>query len=235
MGALVCIYIVFPVLKGCAEYKKIFLVYVTVAIGFFSVGEKSLEILVSMLLGRVVVFSRPFDMFNPFEGVYSWAYVYFCLGGILCLYKDKIWLCLKNNRKRWTIYCVGLLMTSYSILGGYGIFVSTLISGNWDHVWNGYDTVFILIAVLALYGLSLNYKIEKKNRSINVISLIGRNTLGIYFIHMMFIHVLEGYIEKCHIFNNIFMQLIYSMSILIASLAVVLVIKKIPIMNRMVK
>lgn len=235
MGALVCIYIVFPVIKGCADSNRGFLLYFTGVTAIFTIGEKSLEMLLSMVRGRVIAFSRPFDMFNPFETMYSWAYVYFALGGILCLYKDKILICFENNCKRWNIYCVGLLVISYSILGGYGMFVSTLISGNWDHVWNGYDTIFIMAASLAMFGLSLNYKADKNCWFAQMIRLIGQNTLGIYFVHMMFIHVLDDYVRYLAIFNNIFMQMVYSLGVLILSLVVVLLIRKIPLVSWMVK
>jgi len=106
--------------------------------------------------------------------------------------------------------------------------------GHWDVVWNGYDTVFTVISVLAIFLLSINYMPQKKTLLTRLVDVIGANTLGIYFVHMYFVYLTKEWIRSIDMCRNMVVDIAYSVSILLLSLVVVLVIKRVPAMRRLV-
>lgn len=115
------------------------------------------------------------------------------------------------------------------MLFGFGYIASTYQNKIWDNVWFGYDSIFTLVNVVAFFILSLNYtnvgKIGK------LISLIGKNTLGIYLLHIIVGIIIGPYYTKIISSHNVLSDLVYSLFILILSLYLVLFLKKAPILK----
>ena len=102
----------------------------------------------------------------------------------------------------------------------------------WDIVWGGQDSVFALIIVVAVFVLCLNYK-PKDSRLKTLIYLVSSNTLGIYFLHELFIHMTLRHIRNVVWMQNIFGSIITAAGIMILSLLAALVIKKIPVVKKL--
>jgi surface polysaccharide O-acyltransferase-like enzyme len=110
-----------------------------------------------------------------------------------------------------------------------GVLHSKLIKAEvWDIVWNGYDTIFTFLNVIFIYILCLNYK-----KDYSFIRAISTNTLGIYFIHGLLLRLLNG-IFTFDILRNLPFNLVYSFAIVCICLLISVLIKKIPIIRKLV-
>lgn len=230
LGALICIYILFPVLKIAFDSNKKIFVFFTVACAILTFGF----VLVNEILSFVGVVSHhlisinypAITMFNPFRGSYGYSFVYFCVGGLMYFYRDKILSISKLKRNLFSI--IGIFISCICLFL-VGIFYSKLQGEMYDVVWYGYDTIFTFMNTIFIFILCLNY-----NKDHKFIRTISCNTLGIYFIHCFFIRLAKPYIETVDLFCNIPMNLLYSFAILCVSLAVILIIRKIPILKKLV-
>ena len=102
----------------------------------------------------------------------------------------------------------------------------------WDIVWNGYDTIFTLINVVALYVISVYYKSVGWIGSF--IRIIGKNSLGIYFIHIIVGNILQPFYSQLECSTMFLTNIIYAFVILLCSLLFAIILKKIPIMKYLV-
>lgn len=165
-------------------------------------------------------------MFNPFRGSFGYSFVYFCVGGILGEYEDKVLSISKTKRNVFAIFGIPI---SCTCLFAMGILHSKLIKGEvWDIVWNGYDTVFTFLNVIFIYVLCLNYK-----KDYSFIRNVSVNTLGIYFIHGLLLRLTKGIFEF-EILCNLPFNLVYSFVILCICLLISIVMKKIPVLKKLV-
>lgn len=231
MGALVCIYIFFPLLKAAYDNNmKVFIYFICVC-ALMTFGNKFLNMLMTLLkyafAGNMIGMEdvNYFNMFNPFVGICGYTFVYFGIGGVLYHFQSQIKE--KTNIKHSCIAISGIVC-SVMALAGWGIFRSRVSGEIWDIVWNGYDTFFTLINVLLIYFLSLNYRPPAGSISGRFIRVISCNTLGIYFLHVIFLYPTLAYIKEIPVFCNIGMNVIYALAVMYISVLTALIIKKIP-------
>jgi surface polysaccharide O-acyltransferase-like enzyme len=111
-----------------------------------------------------------------------------------------------------------------------GITLSNIAGEAWDVVWNGYDTIFTFINVCIIFALCLSYKGNNK-----VIELVSKNTLGIYFVHEIFVHLTIKYIKAIPVFQNFVGSIIYALAIMFICTAVIQILNKIPLFRKLVK
>lgn len=231
MGALICIYLFFPLLKIVYDQNKKVFLYFTIICLIFTIGNTLLnEVLTvgSQLLGRPHIFHEYnfFNIFNPFRGIYGYSFTYFCLGGILYKYID----CIKHiSARNRNLLALGLLLLGCFGLFGVGVVYSRMGNEEWNVMWNGYDTIFTMLNVAGLLLLSLNF--QKASRLITVIS---RNTLGIYLTHMLFVELLRPVAGQIQFFHSFGGNMIYALGILVISLLFVGLIRKIPLLRNLV-
>lgn len=163
MGSIICIYFLFPLIKNSFDHNRNVFNYWVVICLIFAFGNVILGMAVTFLshyiLGRNVYFTYNFfGMFNPLVGLYAHSFGYFCLGALIggnhIILQEKLKKLKFVNKK--SLFMVVILSTF--LLGLWGIFSTNLIGKSWDVVWNGYDTIFTLINVLAIYQLSNFYK-----------------------------------------------------------------------------
>lgn len=231
MGALVCIYTLLPILKISFDHCPKYFIYFTVIAAMFTFGNTFLNIMASLVLGRVIEINW-FHMFNPFREIYGYAFVYFCLGGLAHRYENKILVIPKAKRNAGAAL---VILCSTVILFMIGVQL-TKISGTrisdeiWDVVWKGYDTVPTLLNVLAIYVISLSCKKS------SVIRYISCNTLGIYFIHVMLLQFFDTYIRwDFPVIDTFAGNIVFSVALLMTCLAIVTIIKKIPLVKELLK
>ncbi len=101
-----------------------------------------------------------------------YSFVYFCLGGIIYLYKDKI-IEFANKRK---IFC--LLLTILSIITYY------IVPEN-KYIFN--------LELLIMFGLILSYCISTNNKILNnnIANFISNVSLEIYLSHMFIFQIIN--------------------------------------------
>ena len=230
LGALICMYILFPALKALFDTnKKTFVFFIVVcAILTFGlvIGTQALNFLSISLNHNINFLESPlFRMFNPFRGYYGYSFVYFCLGGLIYTYEDRI---LEVKKTKRNIISGFAILISCMLLFLYGI-VGSMNGNLWDVVWNGYDTVFTLVNVVAIYVLCLSY--SKKNKLIKNISC---NTLGIYFTHGLIIRLTQPSIKSFEMLCNLPSNIIYAVLILLVCLLLCLLLKKIPLLKHLI-
>lgn len=232
LGALICIYILFPALKALFDLNKKGFIFFTVACAILTFGF--------VLGNQVIVFARavfnvsipdlnyPFiTMFNPFRGSYGYSFVYFCVGGLIFTYEDKILSISKVKRN--TISVIGIILSCF-ILFLVGVFYSKFLNGElWDVVWNGYDTVFTFFNTIFIYLLCLNY-----TKNYWLIRNVSKNTLGIYFVHAILIHATRPWIQTQDFLCNLPINIVYAILILFICLLLCIIIRKIPIIKKLI-
>ena len=233
LGALVRVYLIFPILKLAAERKRASLMYLLVIVVLFVTINKGLN---------MVKFVEPdnrwlasFGVFNPFRDRYDWAYVYFIAGGVLWNYREVIDAFFAKHRRRCNVICGFALFVSCILLFICGVVLTRTVNEYWDVVWEGYGMIFTMCAVLAMYILSLNYRKEKDSIYAKAVRLIGANTLGIYFVHMMILHIWNRSIGTVIDVSNMGTTLLCAVFLLGISLIVTLLMKKIPVIKMLVQ
>ena len=232
LGALICMYILFPALKALFDKSEKSFLSFTIACAVltfgFVFGNQVLSFLSTVSHHNLGSLNYPaLTMFNPFRGSYGYSFVYFCVGGLIYKYEDRI-LSVKRA-KRNTIAIIGLLV-SCGCLFLVGVFYSKYFDGKlWDVVWNGYDTVFTFFNVIFIYLLCLNY--QKNNIFIRNISY---NTLGIYFTHGTIIRLTRPWIKTQDLFCNLPVNLLYAFLIVCVCLLICILLRKIPVLNKLI-
>lgn len=232
MGALVSIYIFFPILKVTFDHHKKAFIFFTIVCSILTFGVTFINQIVD-LMGVLTPIKIDYiwypiiKNFNPFYNFRAYALGYFCIGGLAYLAQDKILAIPKLKRNLFAslvilISCIGLFLFGY-------IFSYHTEDGLWDVVWDGYDSIFTLINVLCIYVLTLSYSKDYK-----LFKTISSNTLGIYFTHELIIKSTKPTINSFEIFNNVFGNLVYSLLVLFVSLGIVLLIRKIPLLKKLV-
>lgn len=232
MGALICIYIFFPLLKITFDSNKKIFVYFTIICAILTFGNVFIGNCASMMLNvfklhNGIVSSNFFSIFNPFRGINGYTFVYFCVGGLAYELKEKI---EKINKKKRILTATSILV--FSCLGLFitGILLSNISGMIWDVVWYGYDTIFTFINVVMIFVLCLSYKGENK-----LIRSISSNTLGIYFMHVIFIRLTNKYVVQIPIIATFFGCIVYAFIIMIICLIITKLLLKIPLLKELVK
>lgn len=160
--ALVCIYLIFPLLKIAFDTNKNIFLYFTSMCAIFTFVNKFLIMAISIFYylfrnSIINVDINLFHQFNPFRGIHGYSFVYFCVGGLIGLWHDKILCYMKRKKLLINTLSIIILLISCMSLTCWGIFYSTIQSNLHDIVWHGYDTIFTFINVISIYFLSLNY------------------------------------------------------------------------------
>jgi surface polysaccharide O-acyltransferase-like enzyme len=234
LQTLTCIYILFPIIKFLYDNNKKILNYLLIIIAIFTFGivilDMILNIIQIILSGHIVydgLLNTICDKFNPFKGFYSYSIVYFILGGILF---EKI----KNNDIKITNVKL-LLISSVSclILFGYGILISKNMNNLCDIAWYGYNTIMTLLTSTSIFIFCS--KLENNIKHTKFLTIISSNTLGIYLLHCMINRIISPYYISISISSNFIINIIYTFVILLISLVIVFILKKIPIIKELFK
>ncbi|MBQ9664708.1 MAG: acyltransferase [Oscillospiraceae bacterium] len=228
---LVSIYILFPALKTLFDKDRRSLWLIAAAcfvftFGFVLVNEMLAlgSVLTHRWLGTINYFF--IVTLSPFRGQFDYALVYFCAGGLICTYEDQI-LAIPAG-KRNTLSILGILI-SCGLLFATGILYTGMGDELWDVVWNGYDTVFTLCNVIFLFILSLNY-----SKDFWIIREISCNTLGIFFTHETILRLTRSALRAVPALCNVPISVLYSFTVLCVCLAICLLLRRIPVLKRLV-
>ena len=232
IGSLVCIYILFPALKAMFDKSKASFIFFTVICAIVTFGL----VLANQVLSFIGPLTRHYlgdlcypaiVMFNPFNGIYGYTFVYFCIGGLIYSYEGRILSVKKSKRNLISVF--GIIISS-ACLFLVGVYYSRYRDECiWDVVWNGYDTVFTFFNVLFVYTLSLNY-----TASNSFIENVSCNTLGIYFIHGLFQQLTYPWVASHAILCNLPANAIYALLVLCLCLSACLIFKKLPILKNLI-
>lgn len=237
LHTLVCLYILFPVMKAVYDMKdQKILRYLLIVIFIFTFGNVLLNMganILESICGVNYIEGHGVEFFNCFQfldGFYAYSIVYFILGGLifkkLTAAKEipaKEILVKEIPAKAMTgIFAAGLV-----VLFLYGVMMSRANGYLYDTVWEGYDTVMALAMCTAVFLLCYRLQ-DKLGRLSGLISAIGQNTLGIFFVHRIVWECIKPFFVRFDISMNIVVNLLFAVVILLISLGIVLLLKKIP-------
>lgn len=229
LQALVCVYLLYPLIKEIydKEDKSILKYFLGIAF-IFTFGNVILNDILNITYG-ILGINRVnlFNNFNVFRGFYGYTIVYFILGAIIL---EK----LRNNTKVNLKVMSALFFIGMTTLFLYGIMMSKLSSQVYDTVWNGYDTIMTLVICISIFGLSFLCK-DKFNKYEKMIQIIGENTLGIYFIHRFVGEVLRPYYATLPFYRDVLPNILFGLIVMFVSLGITLILKKVPLINRLFK
>ena len=234
LGALICIYILFPLLKSCFDTNKKAFIFFTVVCGILTLGFdliNEIVLIASRFTGTLengieVPLLTMFNLFRgSYGGMYGYSFVYFCTGGLFYSFKDKI---LNIPSYKRNLISISGIIVCCSCLFIMGVLHSKYVHNKtWDIVWNGYDTIFTFFNVIFIYTLCLNYKKEFK-----LIKTISINTMGIYLVHNILINLFTPHITDS--MKNIGFNTAFTIIVLLLSLLLSVILKKIPIVKKFV-
>lgn len=226
---LIALYLLFPVLKVLHDNDKKIYNYLFIIITIFTVGINFLSLINNIIeiktgWSGIKYLLSYISKFNILTNGYF--VFYFMLGGYVFENKNKLKFRV-NNKKTIVIVILGLVAWLLSII--YGIYVSNIQNKMIGDSFN-YSTVFLCITILALYCLTSNY--QNTGNIINkVIESIGKNSLGIYLVHMLVIRILKTIQFPQYIFIQ---RLGFTVLVFSVSYIIVILIKKIPFVNKLV-
>lgn len=230
LPALAVLYIFLPLIKAAYDHDKksyYFFFGVVVLLTFGNHLLNTVLNLYEIVINKNYV-NEPlnfFNNFNAFQGIFGYSIGYFMWGGIICHYKDR--LDNRNNR----IIAALCIFISMLLLSMYGILRSEFEYEVYDGVWDGFESIFTLINVTAIYVISLKFK--NTNRIGHVIRFIGANTLGIYLLQTVVLAVLLPHFAILYISNNIIINALFVVFVLMLCLILTQVIKKIPMVRNL--
>jgi len=233
LQAMIYIYLLFPFIKALYDQKESkYTIYLTLVIFLFTFGnELTSNILnASSYITGIAMFTKSevyfFDYVSPFYAYCSFALVYFIIGGLINRYAGSI--------PYHTYAYYGLFLLSLLLLFGIGIIKSLGEQEPYDIIWGGYDTVMTLAMSFAVYILLLKVTLTSE-RLKKIAFLIGSNTLGIYFLHVPLGFWLTDYYKRLAISTNTSMDLLYTLFLMLLSLALTLLLKMIPLLKKTVQ
>lgn len=236
MGALVCVYAFFPILKAAYDTNKKLIIYFIIMCAIFTFGNTLLNQLRTLysvgLMHSAEVFTDVnfFRIFNPFQGIHGYVFVYFCLGGLMNIYLDKIQQIPAKIRNIGAV--VGIIAGSLGLFA-IGVLYSQTTGFYYDVIWNGYDTIFTFISAAGVFLLCLNY--HSQNHKLNhFLKTISCNTLGIYFIHIILVFLTIDYLRSIPWLCTFWGTTLYGVALFAVSLVLSMLVKRIPILKHLV-
>lgn len=230
LQALFVLYIFFPLIKNCYDNRKkcfdYFLIIVIIfsfIVPFIYVIDYFIQLFfqkpyLSELLSSVVHFS-------PVNGIYGYSIGYFMVGGILFSFREKL------DTVKYKLISLIAFLVSLVLWFGYGV-VRSLHDGNVFAITNtGYDSILILITAISFFILCLDYK----NKGIlgKLINLIGKNTLGIYLLHIIMGNILSKIQNSALFSGNLILNLLLTLINVNLCLGVCLLFKRIPFVKKL--
>lgn len=214
--AILGIYISLPIMrafvKAADQTVLRYYLLVWMLLNFFFILSKS---------GYLTFLSGMLDQYH-FVGMFV-EYLGYPILGYYILAQDI------SEQSRHMIYgggCVGLLI-------GIGLTiydVATYGQYRWEYL--AYCSPFIILYSTALTLLLKNIRIDYSRKWSSLICTLGQNTLGIYFIHMVFIIAFIQTGAWSLSVNPLLDVVGYMLVVLLGSIVIVKILKKIPIIGR---
>lgn len=234
LRTMALIYIIFPVIKVIWDrFRPVywlllgFMVLVIFGDTFLSMGLNALKVLRG---------GAPYSgwygflgFLSPLRSIHGVALTYFMLGGLLW---EKRELLSRKNLRKWASV---VFPVSCGLLFFYACIISKYAGSNWDIIFRGYSTVFTLMGVLCLYTMALGLEQRNHGPFVKLLQLVGQNTLGIFYLHVVFGGVLAPYYKMLPGFDLLPVNLIYTIFIVLLSLAVTVLLKKVPVVRKIME
>lgn len=226
LQSLIVLYIFYPILKVLHDKDKKVYNYLFIVLLISTVGINLLNLISQV---ENTIFSTNnikliYNYINKFQILYNSNFlVFFMLGGYIYELKEKF--DEKKVTVKWILYAI--IAWIIGIIFAYLMSKAnkTLYANNFC-----YSAINMLIFLIAWFAIT--YRYTNKNRFYNkIIEKIGENSLGIYFLHILVIKVLNLVLTE----NLLIYRILKVICTLIISLSITVILKKIPIIKNIVK
>lgn len=226
LQSLITLYIMFPVLKVLHDNNKKVYNYFFIIVTVFTVGLSLINNILLIVDSKLKIdlcyyFNTFFKNYNPIRNG-SFIF-YFMLGGYLFEKREVF----EKRKNRLIMFLIGII--SWIAAFALAILISKTTGKQVASDFN-YSSIFMAAMMIGLYAIT--YKYVNKNHFYNkMIMDIGKNTLGIYLIHKILTIAGLSVIKQ----NSYSQNLLFSIIIFITSYVLVKMIKKIPIIKKMIE
>ncbi len=225
ISAYLAVILLYPIILLCFneksdEYKHYLkTIFVLIIIGTFGMCDFSI-----LLNTMTKVFNKNSISLVGVKNIislgnYSNSIIFFIIGGILNKYK----LSEKYSTKKVVLTSfIGIIV---GIIGLIFLRYQMTHTFTWDYVWlsNGYYHISTLILSISLFIL-IQTIAKKSNKIINI---VAQNTLGIFYIHIIIIILIEMFVKT----NGIVYNLIKTILTLIISTLICCLLKKVKVVK----
>ena len=231
LSALLAIYALFPAFKSLFDSNQkafLFVTCVCFVLTFgYNLANNGVAVVSAILHRPLPTLDYPLiTRMNPFR-TYGYAFVYFCVGGLAARHEDRI---LSIPAMKRNLSAAAALLIGCASLWGVGILYTNFVDNeSWDVVWNGYDTVFTMLNVLALYVLTLN-----DTKDIALIRQISVNTLGVFFLHPLVLWLVKPFLKQFEFLKNAPCNLLLAVLVTLFCTAVCMLLRRIPVVRKLV-
>ena len=160
-------------------------------------------------------------IYQPFR-IYQWL-MYYMLGGYVGYFKDRIFSYYRTHRSKVIL----LTLTSYAAFSVVIFFTQTIMGTLF--IEYSYGNILCIVSSLLLYILFLchDYKSITKKKKKKIIPL----TMGIYIVHPIIIKHVVYVVDVKNIYQVLAMYII----ILFVSICMTYIVRKMPILSKLVK
>lgn len=236
LGAIVIIYLLFPLLKLVYDKDRKLLLYFSAMVAVMSFGNQLINqgvTIVNALQGKWQYWvSREnwFNMFNPVAEIPGYTLVYFCLGAYLQDFVD--WL-KKFRRRNVNLLAVAGLVVA---CGAHALLFTALtkaIDKFYCPIWYGYETVTGFLITLCIIVLCANYQGTWKPGA-KLLQRVSSNTMGIYLIHMCIIYTFKEKLLTIGPLNNFPMNIVIALVLTVVCLGITMLLRRIPVIRKLV-
>ena len=227
---ILSIYLIFPIIHICfngnADGRKA-LFMMTIIIFLFTYFINAVS-----FLGEYVIEDKRISiegLSNVFLfGKYARFLLLFILGGFLHLYKDRI-----QSIKGITFICILTIIISLGML----VLSKYLMYGTFEwrgiYIQGGYDKISTFAMSVAFFIVMQNRIIKNKMFS-KIIEEIGTSTLGIFYLHIPILVILNQYVYNMIAYKGVIMNLLKTIIVIIVSYMIIRILRKIPILKKLV-
>ena len=221
---LITLYLMYPIIKNIYDNNKQLYKYVFIIVIISSVGIRFLQMITQLIesknLNLIINYITKFNIFLNRDFL-----LFFMIGGYL--YENKEMFTIKNTRNKYII--IGILSWGLSFL--YAYIMSVKNNETYPNNFNC-SSIFMVFIMIGIFAISNMYK--DNGRIYNkIITSIGKNSLGIYFIHIIILDIISKYLP---ILNSTKILICIKILItVIASWGLTLGLGKIPKLKELVK
>lgn len=233
LQVLAYLYIMFPLIKTVYDKNETKLTnYVLGIIFFFTFGIVLLQdiinaaayLLDSQLLKINIV--ETVTWLSPFGTYFPNALVYFLLGGLITKHINRI------NIKAVTAGAV--LLVSWLALFAFSLWKTHITKSLYDVSFSGYQLIMPLIMTVSVFFLCLKFRTNNQYLR-KLVTTIGSNTLGIYFIHIPLGVWLTSYYVQLPVSKYLVFDLLYTALLIGLALLLTLMVKQVPVIKYLVE
>lgn len=177
---------------------------------------------------NLMEFSNVFPRVNVFSSWDSFALTYFIAGGMIYRHGKKIFG--KLNKVKMFFCLIGCSFT----LILYGLWYMEKTGEYYNIVWNSYPCITLFIGAVLLVNELMNKKLELPKKWQGLVTRISKNSMGIYFVHLLIGTLLKPLYYSLYGNEKLLMGIAFSVIVFWGSFAICELIRRIPILKYMV-